>query len=48
MLEKEISWSFRKTKDLCLGIQSEMECNSEHQMERENLGKKGIQEARTG
>lgn len=48
VLEKERSWSFGKIKDLCLGIHSEMKCNSERQMERENLGKKGIQEARTG
>lgn len=34
-------------RDLVSGVQGEVKCNGEHQMERENLGKKGIQEART-
>lgn len=48
VLEKERSWSFGKIKDSCWGFQSEMKCNSEQQMGRENLGKEKSQEARTG
>lgn len=39
MLEKERSWSLGKVRDLCVGIRSEVKCNSEQSNGKEKLGK---------
>ena len=48
VMEKLKSWSFGKIRDLVLSIQDEMKCDSEYQIRREKLGKRGIQEAGNG